>query len=145
MKNDFYIVSKTVVPGCIEKVIEARELLRSGKVKDISEAAKRVGISRSTYYKYKDQVFRPKDGYSGRRLVISMLLSHEPGVLGRVLSMMSEDGVNILTINQNPPIDDRASVVISMDISSLSIDVRALIEKLKDMDGVENPAIMDMA
>jgi len=142
MDYDFFIVSKSVLPECFEKVIEARELLRSGKTKDVSEAARMAGISRSTYYKYKDHVFLPKEGEHGRRMVVSMLLSHKRGTLGRVLS---ELGVNIVTINQNPPIGERASVVISMDIASLASDTQTLLARLKAMDGVDDPAIIDMA
>jgi len=145
MKYDFFIVSKSVLPDCFEKVIKARELLRSGKTRDVSEAARLAGISRSTYYKYKDHVFLPKEGEHGRRLVISMLLSHKRGTLGRVLSELGELGVNIITINQNPPIGERASVVISMDIASLSSDTQTLLARLRAMDGVDDPAIIDMA
>ncbi len=145
MDYDFFIVSKSVLPECFEKVIEARELLRSGKTKDVSEAARMAGISRSTYYKYKDHVFLPKEGEHGRRMVVSMLLSHKRGTLGRVLSELSELGVNIVTINQNPPIGERASVVISMDIATLASDTQTLLARLKAMDGVDDPAIIDMA
>ena len=145
MDYDFFIVSKSVLPDCFEKVIEARELLRSGKTKDVSEAARMAGISRSTYYKYKDHVFLPKEGEHGRRLVVSMLLSHKRGTLGRVLSELGELGVNIVTINQNPPIGERASVVISMDIASIESDTQTLLARLKAMDGVDDPAIIDMA
>ena len=104
-----------------------------------------VGISRSTYYKYKDHVFLPKEGEHGRRLVVSMLLSHKRGTLGRVLSELGELGANIVTINQNPPIGDRASVMISMDIASMSSDTQTLLARLRSMDGVDDPVIIDMA
>ncbi|MBR3297437.1 MAG: ACT domain-containing protein [Firmicutes bacterium] len=145
MDYDFFIVSKSVLPDCFEKVVEARELLRSGRTRDVSEAARMVGISRSTYYKYKDHVFLPKEGEHGRRLVVSMLLSHKRGTLGRVLSELGELGANIVTINQNPPIGDRASVMISMDIASMSSDTQTLLARLRSMDGVDDPVIIDMA
>ena len=145
MDYDFFIVSKSVLPDCFEKVVEARELLRSGRTRDVSEAARMVGISRSTYYKYKDHVFLPKEGEHGRRLVVSMLLSHKRGTLGRVPSELGELGANIVTINQNPPIGDRASVMISMDIASMSSDTQTLLARLRSMDGVDDPVIIDMA
>lgn len=145
MDYDFFIVSKKVLPACFEKVVEARELLRSGRAKDVSEAARMAGISRSSYYKYKDHVFLPKGGDHGRRLVVSMLLSHRRGTLGRVLSELGELGVNIVTINQNPPIGERASVVISMDIATLASDTQSLLARLRAMDGVDDPAVIDMA
>ena len=145
MNNEYYIVSKSVLPDYFEKIITARELLRTGAVKDVSEAVRMVGISRSTYYKYKDHVFLPGTGEIGRNAVFSMILSHEKGILGRVLNRLSEYGANILTISQNPPIGGRASVVISMDISALTVDVADLISMLSGMEGVENPLLIDIA
>ncbi len=112
MNNDFYIVSSRILPDYFGKVIEARELIRSGKARDVSQAVKMVGISRSTYYKYKDDVFLPSEGDNGKKAVFSMILHHRPGILEQVLSILAENGVNILTITQNPPIQDRASVVV---------------------------------
>ena len=56
MGSKYLVVDKSILPGYYEKVVEARKLLESGKVKDVSQAAKQVGISRSTYYKYRDYV-----------------------------------------------------------------------------------------
>ena len=145
MKDDYYIISKSILPDYYEKVLEAREMIKNGIVSEVSEAAKRCGISRSTYYKYKDCIFRLKEGDASRRIIISMLLIHEPGVLGRVLSFIGEEGANIVTINQNPPIGDRVSVIISIDIGALRSDTVSLIERLKALPGVFNPAIIDMA
>ncbi len=145
MNSDYLIVSKTVLPEYFEKVVEARELLRSGEVREVSEAARRVGISRSTYYKYKDCVFSTSQGDSCRKAVISMILRHEKGTLGKVLGILSDSGANILTITQNPPIGSRASVVVSMDISALVSDINDLIGVLSATDGVEHPALIDMA
>jgi len=144
-KNDYLIVSKSVLPDYFEKVIEARELLRSGAVKEVSEAVKQCGISRSTYYKYKDFVFAPSRGDSARKAVISMILHHEKGILGRVLNALGEHGANILTITQNPPIADRASVVISMDVSGIEGDIKEVIMKLSTIPGVERLSLIDVA
>ena len=88
MKN-YLIVSKNILPDVYERVIEARNLINSGSVKSISEAVKAVGISRSTYYKYKDYVFSPDENSIGRKAVVSMMLKHEKGVLSNVLYYLS--------------------------------------------------------
>ena len=59
MKGKYLIVDKSILPDYFEKVIEVRNLLRDGKFQNVSEAVKEVGISRSTYYKYKDFIFLP--------------------------------------------------------------------------------------
>ena len=81
MKSDFLIVHKKILPVYYEKVLEARQLVESGAVRDVSAAVRAVGISRSTYYKYKDFIYSPDNGDAGRKAVISMQLSHEIGVL----------------------------------------------------------------
>lgn len=143
--NDYLIVSKSVLPDYFEKVVEARELLRSGEVREVSEAVRRAGISRSTYYKYKDCVFTTSQGDSCRKAVVSMILRHEKGVLGKVLGVISDNGANILTITQTPPIGSRAAVVMSMDISALAVDVEQLVRILAATPCVENPQLVDMS
>ena len=145
MDGEYYIVKKTALPDFFSKVVEARELINTGAVKEISEAVRIAGISRSTYYKYKDQVFLPSEGDMVKKAVFSMILKHEKGVLGRVLNVLSDHGANILTITQNPPIGGRASVVISMDISSVTVGISSLIESLANIDGVSAPYLIDIA
>ena len=144
MKSDYLIVHKKVLPDYFEKVVAARELLRRGKIREVSEAARTVGISRSTYYKYKDYVFMPSEGNACKKAVISLILSHEKGILSRVLNMMSALGANNLTIMHNPPIGDRASVVISMDITGLETSVNGVLEALLSADGVEKAGLIDI-
>lgn len=144
MKSEYLIVHKSALPECYEKVVEARELLRRGAAREVSEAVKIVGISRSTFYKYKDLVFTPGESASCRRAIFSMLLSHERGVLGRVLNSLSDMGANVLTIMQNPPMGERANVVISVDISDLDRSIEETVTRLSEMHGVERAGLLDM-
>ncbi len=144
MKSEYLIVHKSALPECYEKVVEARDLLRCGKAKEVSEAARMAGISRSTFYKYKDLVFTPGEGTSCKKAVFTMLLSHERGMLGRVLSAISDTGANILTIMQNPPIGERASVVISVDVTDMNRSVEETIALLSEIRGVERAGLLDM-
>lgn len=134
----YYIVDQEILPDVLDKVVQARTLLQNGEVKQVSEAVKRVGISRGTYYKYKDYVFLPSLGMSERKAVISLMLHHDKGILSEVLNTMSSENANILTINQNIPIHDWASVVISFDLSEMNISIDDLLAKLRDCRGVSN-------
>ena len=58
MKSDFLIVHKKILPDYLDKVIEARKLLENKECSTVKEAVKQVGISRNTYYKYKDYVIK---------------------------------------------------------------------------------------
>lgn len=134
----YLLVDKTILPSCYEKVVEARTLISSGQVKDVSEAVKRAGISRSTYYKYKDYVFALNTDTECRKAVITFTLSHKTGMLGEVLKKLSEVGANILTITQNLPINSKAHVVTSIDISLIKCDINDLIGQINNIAGVSS-------
>ena len=85
MKPEFLIIHQKLIPETYLKVIEARELVQTRQVKDISEACKRLNLSRSSYYKYKDLVFRPDENKMTRKAILTFLLDHQQGVLSEVL------------------------------------------------------------
>ncbi|HHZ01210.1 MAG TPA: ACT domain-containing protein [Sedimentibacter sp.] len=143
MKN-YLIVSKKILPDVYEKVIEARNLINSGSAKSISEAVKAVGISRSTYYKYKDFVFSPDENSIGRKAVVSMMLKHEKGVLSNVLNYLSQEHANILTINQSIPINGKASVNVSLDISDLSKPIDEVVAEMKKLKGTTQVKLLSV-
>lgn len=138
----FLIVDKRILPACLTDVLKARKLIESGAVKDVSAAVKQMGISRSTYYKYKDAVFEPDETAAGRKAVVSMLLSHETGVLSSVLGLFSNQGANILAITQSLPIGGKASVTLSADVSRLKCDARELMRALAALAGVEQARLV---
>lgn len=138
MEKKYLIVSKEILPDYYDKVIEVRNLLNTGKVKGVSEAVKIVGISRSTYYKYKDFIFTPSENSMGRKALISLMLEHKKGALSEVLNYISSVNGNILTINQNIPINNVASIVISLDISETLISIEEMIEFLETFDFVNS-------
>lgn len=144
MKSDYLIIHKSVLPEHFEKVLLCKHLLRDGTARDIGEAAKTAGISRSTYYKYRDCVFEPSAGDGVRKAVFSMLLSHEKGTLNRVLSVFSASDANVITIMQNPPIAGRASVIISVDISSITDSADTITKHLQAVEGVEKAGLLDI-
>ncbi len=142
MYNKYYIVSGEILQDVIKKVVEVKELLHQGIVKDITEGVKAVGISRSAYYKYKDKVFNVSEGIQGQKATLAMLLTHKAGVLSRILDTIAAQGGNVLTISQDLPINNSANVVITLDISSLKVDIKALIEILLKEDNVLKSAIV---
>ena len=135
--SKYYVVSGDILPDVIEQVMQARILLQSGKAKRISEAVKMVGISRGTYYKYKDAVFSFNAEQSNRKAIISMILRNEKGTLSKVLSLVSVKQVNVLAINQTIPINGIANVALTLDISDLEISIQSLVSLIEAMPMVE--------
>lgn len=135
--SKYYVVSGDILPDVLEQVMQARILLQSGKAKRISEAVKMVGISRGTYYKYKDAVFSFNAEQSNRKAIISMILRNEKGILSKVLSLVSVKQVNVLAINQTIPINGIANVALTLDISDLEISIQSLVSLIEAMPMVE--------
>ena len=135
--SKYYVVSGDILPDVLEQVMQTRILLQSGKAKRISEAVKMVGISRGTYYKYKDAVFSFNAEQSNRKAIISMILRNEKGTLSKVLSLVSVKQVNVLAINQTIPINGIANVALTLDISDLEIGIQSLVSLIEAMPMVE--------
>ena len=142
MLDNYLIIHKSILPDYYDKVLEVRRLLESGTVREVSQAVKQVGISRSTYYKYKDYILEPSEMATGRKAVLSVMLSHEPGVLSTVLAHISDQGGSVLTITQSLPIHGKASVTVTLDISGMPGPMTQLITALENSPGVEHPRLI---
>lgn len=136
MEDKFYIVNGQVLQEVIKKVVEVKELLHKGEVKDITEGVKRVGISRSAFYKYRDMVFSVSEGVQSQKATIAVLIAHEAGALSKVLDTIAEKNGNILTLSQDMPLNNSANVTITLDISALSIDVKELLDVVAELNSV---------
>jgi chorismate mutase len=142
--HKYYIVDDSLLPEAFGKVIAARKMLAAGQVKNVSEAAKAVGISRASYYKYKDYVYEAEQSSWQRKAVISFSLNHRSGILSQVLNIISAAHANILTINQNIPINNSANVVISLDISQMTMTMENLMQQIQGVDGTNRVDLIDM-
>ena len=136
MNSDFYLVRKRAVPETLLKVVEVNRLLSAGKVKTIQEAVDRVGISRSSYYKFKNDIEEFHSSMAGMTLTLSMEISDETGILSDILREIADFGANILTIRQSIPIGGMASVSISMQVLKSSENVSGLLENLERLSGI---------
>lgn len=135
MKDDFLIVNKEILPDFYDKVIQARNYVAGGM--GISDAVKLVGISRSTYYKYKDYIFLPGENtQTGRKAIISLLLRDEKGILSEVLNDLYLVNANILVITQTIPVNGKANVNMALDIIDLAETIDDMLKRLEDIDGV---------
>ena len=141
-KRKYLLVDSAILPDYYEKVIEAKALIASGKETNVSVAARSVGISRSTFYKYKDFVFPLEGEESRRKAVISFTLSHKSGILGEVLRVFSEHGANILTLSQSMPIHEIAHVTLSLELSPVTPDAQEFITILGEIDGVSGARLI---
>ncbi|MBN1468248.1 MAG: ACT domain-containing protein [Fusobacteriaceae bacterium] len=141
-KREFYIVDRQILPTSIQKVIEVNDLIQQENISKY-EAINRVGISRSTYYKYKDYIKPFFEG--GRDTVFNLYLcmDDQPGVLSNILKTISMSNMNILTIIQNIPIDGVAEATLSLQTKEEKLrDVEASLEAIRGVQGVRDLRII---
>ena len=138
--NDYYIIHKSILPTYYEDIIKTRELINDLKI-SVSDACKANGISRSTYYKYKDYIFRTNKTTGNKALFVIKTLD-EKGVLSAILQVVSSMHGNIISINQDSPIAGSAHITISIDISELEKNIDDLKKGIEALDGIKSVDIM---
>ena len=135
-KNKYFVVRERAVPDVLLKVVQAKRLLDSGKVQTVQEAADRTGISRSSFYKYKDDIFPFHEQARGKTITFIIQMDDEPGLLSMVLQTIARFHGNILTIHQSIPINGVATLTLSVDILPGEGDAESIIEEIERRDGV---------
>lgn len=138
----YYVVTKKAVPEVLLKVVEAKRLLDSEKVLTIQEATDRVGISRSSFYKYKDDIFPFHENAKGRTINMVMQMDDEPGALSEVLGTVAEYNANILTIHQSIPINGIASLTMSIEVLPTTRDLSEMIEEMESQKEIHYVKIL---
>lgn len=144
MQGKYLIVDKSLLPSYFEKVAEAKELIDEGLAKDVREAVNKVGISRSTYYKYKDLVRDISTVSMGRHAIISMMMSHKVGVLSNVLGIISSYDYSVWTITQNPPVDAKANVVITLELGEDADALDDMLIEISNVPGLSRVQLLGM-
>ena len=142
MSDEFFILKRKAVPEVLLKVVEAKRLVDTGKVASVQQAVNQVGISRSSFYKYKEDIFPFHDNLKGKTLTLLVSIDDKPGVLSTLLTTIARCHANILTINQSVPINGMASVTISLEIGEDTQNVSELVSCLNTTEGVHTVQIL---
>ncbi len=138
----YFVVRRKAVPEVLLKVVEVKRLLESEKFTTIQEAVDAVGISRSSFYKYKDDIFQFHDNSPGTTITLTFDMDDEPGLLSDVLKTIAEYRANILTIHQSIPINGIASLSLSVQILQTTGDVSKMIDQMEQQRGVRRVKIL---
>ncbi len=136
-KKKYYVVREKAVPEVLLKVVEAKRLLDTRRADTVQEAADQVGISRSSFYKYKDDIFPFRDNVKGKTLTFVLQIEDEPGFLSEILNIVAEYNANILTIHQSIPINGVATLTLSVEVLADTGDISNMIETIEGKSGVQ--------
>ena len=139
--DKYYVVKTEAIPEVLIKVVEAKKLLDSGAFSSVKEAADAVGISRSSFYKYKDNIFPFNDHTKGKTITLSIQLKDEPGVLSGILAEVAKSDANILTIHQSIPVSGFATVSLSCELDA-SANVDVMVDNLESNKGIKSVKIL---
>ncbi len=138
----YFVVRDKAVPDVLLKVVQAKKILNENKSMTVSDAVKRIGISRSSFYKYQNYIFPFNDTAIGRTMTLSIEMIDTPGVLSDILQVVASYNANILTIHQSIPINGVASTSLSVELFSEAPSASAMVEEMERIEGVQDVSIV---
>ena len=136
------MIRERAVPEVLLKVVEAKRLLEAGQVNSVQEAAEKVGISRSSFYKYKDDIsiFHKKD--TGKLTTVILQVDDGPGIFLGVLNAIAEYQINILNIHQGISINGVANLMLVLEAPADSEYIPRIVENISRREGVHYVKIL---
>ena len=141
-KSKYFVVKQKAVPEVLLKVVEAKKLLESERAITVQEATDKVGISRSSFYKYKDDIFPFYDNTKGKTVTLVVQMDDEQGLLSDLLHVVAVYRANILTILQSIPVNGVATLTLSVEIRENTENVSGMIEELENLNGIHYVKIL---
>ena len=144
MNTSYIIIDNNIAPEVFKKVVEVKRLIASGKYKSVNEALDMAKLSRTAFYKYKNHVFSSDDTGMNNIATLAFTLEDFTGVLSDILSCLARNGISILTINQNIPVNGIANITISLRISNAGVSIDEIINELREIHGVNKVHLLAM-
>ncbi len=135
-KTSYFVLREKAVPEVLLKVAEAKRLIDSGKAVSVQDATEAVGISRSSFYKYKDDIFPYHENMRGKTVIMVIQMDDEPGILSVVLKSIADYHANILTIHQSIPVNGIASLTVNVDVFEETGDVEEMVKVIEKIKGI---------
>lgn len=129
-KNKLYIISGKALPKVLDLVLKTKDLIET-KNFSISNATKQIGISRTTYYKYCNEIFYYDNNSENSTYKIDILNIDKVGVLSKITEAISKNKFNILTINQNNPIKGNTKISVNVIMTNNTCSIEKLVDEIK--------------
>lgn len=136
-ESDYFVVRTKALPTVLKKVVEVKSILENEKGISIAEATEKAGISRSSFYKYKEDIFPFYDSSKGKTVTLVMQMHDELGFLSKICSKISEYRANILTIHQSIPVNSIATLTVSIEVREDTSDVNAMIQDIESWPNIQ--------
>lgn len=141
-ERTYYVVTQNAIPEVLLKVVEVKQLLESGGASSVQMATEMAGISRSSFYKYRDDIFEFRENARGKTITFLLEMRDEPGLLADVLRVVAEYHANILTIHQAIPSGGIASTSMSVEVTPAAGDIAQMMRQIEKTEGVRSLRIL---
>ena len=141
-KSKYFVLKQKAVPEVLLNVVEAKRLLESERAMTVQEATERVGISRSSFYKYKDDIFPFYDNTKGKTITFVVQMDDEQGLLSDLLHVVAMYKANILTIHQSIPVNGVATLTITHEDNAKTGNNSAIEEEIEEQKGIHYVKIL---
>ena len=141
--SQFFLISKKALPTVLLKVLKVKELINKSGV-SIANATSEIGISRTTYYKYANQVFILNNLPINNTVSIDVYTIDTVGMLSKVTNVISTNNFNIIVINQQEPLNGSSKIQVTIETASDNCDISKLkmeLEQLKNVIKVDIKSI----
>ncbi|WP_404404097.1 ACT domain-containing protein [Jeotgalibacillus malaysiensis] len=142
LNEKFYLVREDVLPEAMQKTLEAKQLLERGHAGSVWEAVRSVDLSRSAFYKYRDTVFPFHTVVKEKIITLFFHLEDRSGTLSQLLGLVASCGGNILTIHQTIPLQGRANVTLSLNVTDMNVSLDEMLNRLKKLEFVEKVEVL---
>jgi chorismate mutase len=142
LDKKFYLVREDVLPEAMKKTLEAKEMIERKKVESVWDAVQQVDLSRSAFYKYRDTVFPFHTIVKEKLITLFFHLEDRSGTLSQLLGVVASSGCNVLTIHQTIPLQGRAQVTLSLNVTGMAIEINELLANLRKLEFVENVEVL---
>ncbi|MGK8993361.1 ACT domain-containing protein [Staphylococcus epidermidis] len=141
----FYLIREDVLPESVIKTLKVKDALKNNSNLSIYDAVKQFNLSRSAFYKYRETIF-PVDEkiLDQREFTLILYVNDIVGMLAQVLNAISQLKLSVLTIHQSVPIEDKATITLSLNARNSNLSIDKVIESLREINHVTKVDLISM-
>ena len=140
-----YLIREDVLPESVIKTLKVKDALKNNSNLSIYDAVKQFNLSRSAFYKYRETIF-PVDEkiLDQREFTLILYVNDIVGMLAQVLNAISQLQLSVLTIHQSVPIEDKATITLSLNARNSNLSIDEVIESLREINHVTKVDLISM-
>lgn len=141
----FYLIREDVLPESVIKTLKVKDALKNNSNLSIYDAVKQFNLSRIAFYKYRETIF-PVDEkiLDQREFTLILYVNDIVGMLAQVLNAISQLQLSVLTIHQSVPIEDKATITLSLNARNSNLSIDEVIESLREINHVTKVDLISM-